>query len=353
MEPVTHFLTGACLSRAGLNRTTGLATLTLVVASEIPDLDIVTALGGSVSYLQHHRGITHTVLGAPFVAAGTVALVYGIYRLLLLSGHKFKRTPVWRLLYLYALLAALIHIFLDFTNSYGVRPFGPFSWKWYSWDILFILDPILLAVLVLSLIIPPLFGLISDEIGARKTVRGRGSAIFAMAFLLALLYVRDFEHRRAVNLLDSLTYSDKAPVNAAGTEEPPLRASAYPTFFNPFEWIAVVETRDFLTSGVVNPHQGAFEVDASNPPRYKPEETPWILAAKKSRLGRVYLDWAKYPVVDAEKLPDEQGYRVRFTDLRFSRITPDRQSLPLAGYVILDSKLNVVDMYVGGARRTK
>lgn len=350
MEPVTHFLTGACLGRAGLNRTTGLATLTLVLASEIPDLDVVTALGGSVSYLQHHRGITHTVLGAPFVAAGTVALVYGIYRLLLLRGHEFKRQPVWRLLYLYALLAALIHIFLDFTNGYGVRPFAPFSWKWYSWDILFILDPILLAVLVLSLIIPPLFGLIADEIGARKTVRGRGSAIFALVFLLALLYVRDFEHRRAVNLLDARTYGDEASLRAS-SEEAPLRASAYPTLFNPFEWVGVVETRDFFALGTANPHEGTYE--AGGPSRYKPEETPITLAAKKSRLGRVYLDWAQYPVIEAENLPDAQGYSVRFIDLRFSRSNRDRQSFPLAGYVILDSKLNVVDMYVGGAKPRK
>lgn len=351
MEPVTHFLTGACLSRAGLNRTTGLATLTLVLASEIPDLDIVTALGGSVSYLQHHRGITHTVLGAPFVAAGSVALVYGIYRLLLLRGHEFKRPPVWRLLYLYALLAALIHIFLDFTNGYGVRPLGPFSWKWYSWDILFILDPILLAVLVLGLIIPPLFGLISDEIGARKSVRGRGGATFALVFLLALIYVRDFEHRRAVNLLNARTYGDETSLSTSTAEEAPLRASAYPTLFNPFEWVGVVETRDFFALGLANPHQGTYQADGL--PRYKPEEKEVTLAAKKSRLGRIYLDWAQYPVLETERLPGAEGYRVRFTDLRFSRIPSDRQSFPLTGYVILDSKLNVMDMYVGNPKPEK
>ncbi|HEY6348817.1 MAG TPA: metal-dependent hydrolase [Candidatus Angelobacter sp.] len=338
MEPVTHFLTGACLSRAGLNRKTGLATLTLVLASEMPDLDIVSSLGGSVSYLQHHRGITHTLLGAPFVAAGTLGVVYGIYRLLLSRGHEFKRPPNWRLLYLYALFSALLHIFLDFTNSYGIRPFAPFSWKWYSWDILFILDPVLLAVLVLGLVIPPLLGLISDEIGARKSVRGRGGAIFALVFFLAVIYVRDFEHRRAVNILTSLTYRD----------EEPLRASAYPTLFNPFEWIGVVETRDFFTSGTANPRQGTFEADDRLPPHYKGEETAVTLAAKKSRLGGIYLDWAQYPVVEAERLPDEKGYKVRFVDWRFIRISSDRQSFPLAGYVILDSKLNVVDMSVGG-----
>ena len=31
--------------------------------------------------------------------------------------------PRWGLLFLYACLAGLSHILLDFTNNYGVRPF--------------------------------------------------------------------------------------------------------------------------------------------------------------------------------------------------------------------------------------
>jgi len=41
MDPVTHMMTGACLSRAGLNRKTGLATLTLTLALEAPDIDLL------------------------------------------------------------------------------------------------------------------------------------------------------------------------------------------------------------------------------------------------------------------------------------------------------------------------
>ncbi|MGC2697787.1 MAG: metal-dependent hydrolase, partial [Candidatus Angelobacter sp.] len=63
MEPVTHILTGACLGRAGLNRKTGLATLTLALAAEAPDIDSLSYFGGSVTGLQHHRGITHSFLG--------------------------------------------------------------------------------------------------------------------------------------------------------------------------------------------------------------------------------------------------------------------------------------------------
>jgi membrane-bound metal-dependent hydrolase YbcI (DUF457 family) len=61
MEPVTHFLTGACIGRAGLNRKTAYATLVAVLASEAADADVLWAFGGPVEELKHHRGITHTL----------------------------------------------------------------------------------------------------------------------------------------------------------------------------------------------------------------------------------------------------------------------------------------------------
>src|SRR5215470_40234 len=101
LEPVTHLLTGACVSRAGLNRKTGLATLTLVLASEASDLDVFSYFPGSVAGLQHHRGITHSLVGAPFVAAFTLAGVYGIYRILKRRNWSPKVPPNWKLLYVY------------------------------------------------------------------------------------------------------------------------------------------------------------------------------------------------------------------------------------------------------------
>ena len=40
MEPVTHFLTGAALARAGFNRKTALATVTMTLAAEAADIDV-------------------------------------------------------------------------------------------------------------------------------------------------------------------------------------------------------------------------------------------------------------------------------------------------------------------------
>jgi len=86
--------------------------------------------------------------------------------------------PNWKLLYAYALLGTLVHLFQDFTNKYGVRPFAPFNPKWYAWDIVFIVDPIMLLALFLALVLPALMALITEEIGSRKPqFRGRGAAI--------------------------------------------------------------------------------------------------------------------------------------------------------------------------------
>ena len=65
MEPVTHILTGACLSRAGLNRRAAYATLTMAIAAEFPDIDTLWSLRGPIAGFQHHRGITHTFVGLP------------------------------------------------------------------------------------------------------------------------------------------------------------------------------------------------------------------------------------------------------------------------------------------------
>jgi len=76
LEPVTHFLTGACLGRAGLNRKTALATITLTLAAESPDIDILWYFKGSTVGFAHHRGFNHTFLGIPVMAAFTIGVVW-------------------------------------------------------------------------------------------------------------------------------------------------------------------------------------------------------------------------------------------------------------------------------------
>ncbi|MBV9670440.1 MAG: metal-dependent hydrolase, partial [Acidobacteriales bacterium] len=205
MEPVTHFLTGACLGRAGFNRLTGLATITMTLAAEAPDIDMLWMFDGPVTNFQHHRGITHTFIGAPFMAALVVGVVWLVHRAVS-RGRKESGagTPVrWGVLYGLALLATLSHILLDYTNSYGVRPFFPFRANWYAWDIVFVVEPILLVVLFLGLVLPSLLGLVAAEVSQRGTrFRGRGPAIFALVAMVAYWVVCDSQHRIALRILN-------------------------------------------------------------------------------------------------------------------------------------------------------
>src|SRR5260370_40411556 len=168
LEPVTHFLTAACFSRAGLNRTTGLATLTLVLTAEAPDADVLAFFGGSVTGFAQHRGFTHTLLGAPVVAGVVVLGVYGIYRVMARRGWKPKLPPRWKLLFLYALLMCLVHLFHDFTKHYGLRPFCPLLPPWVFVGIVFFRSPRHVLALFLGLGLPCPSCLLSRAVGAGK-----------------------------------------------------------------------------------------------------------------------------------------------------------------------------------------
>ncbi|HVJ04071.1 MAG TPA: metal-dependent hydrolase [Candidatus Saccharimonadales bacterium] len=336
MEPVTHFLTGATLSRAGFNRKTALATLTMTLAAEAADLDVLAYFKGSAYGFIQHRGITHTFLGVPFIAAIAVALVWLLDALWRRRHWKHSTQPVptrrWGLLYLFACIAALSHILLDFTNNYGVRPFYPFLRQWYSWDIVFIVEPLILAALLAALVLPGLFGLVGQEIGARQHgPRGRGAAIAALLFVVALWGVRDYQHRRALAAMDAFEIHGEAARQIA----------AFPYMINPFHWAGVAETSTAYVSMHVNSLRP--EVDPGNRAQsyYKPENTAVIQAARNTDLGRAYVEWARFPLIEAERItaaPDPAEL-VHFTDVRF--LYPDERRRPLEAFMLLDSHLHV------------
>ncbi len=351
MEPVTHFLFGAAMGRAGLNRKTALATATLTLAAEAPDLDVFSRFGGSAFGLNHHRGFTHSFLGIPLVAAVVVAFIYFLWRL---GGRKTRNPnlpPRWGLLFAYACLAGLSHILLDFTNNYGVRPFWPFSERWISWDIVFIVEPVLLIALTLGLILPAFFSLINEEIGAlRKDAMPTGRLAATVALLAVVAYwgLSDYEHRRAVAALQTRNYR--------GADA--IRVSAYPYWTNPFRWHGVVETPAFFATMDVDSLSPEVDPEAQMLIRYKPEETPVTLAAKKTYLGRVYLSWAQYPLTETEPIESDPvdnpraAYVVRFRDLRYDYPGRDARAI-LGATVLLTRDLQVVEERFGMSTRER
>lgn len=149
MDNVTHALAGCLLAAATVTvverrgvtlpqnfRT--VATVVGIVTAELPDADLVYAgqrLGmGSLGYLLHHRGHTHTVV---FGVLGAV-LVW----LAALAFSKPSRGSAARnALLVLAFAGTASHLALDFTNNYGIHPFWPIVKNWYYGDAVFIIEP--------------------------------------------------------------------------------------------------------------------------------------------------------------------------------------------------------------------
>jgi inner membrane protein len=206
---------------------------------------------------------------------------------------------------------------------------------------------VMLGLMILGLVVPALFAMIDGEIGARRRApRGRAAAALALLGIILMWGVRDFEHRRAVNALQARTYN--------GAE--PLRVSAYPKIVDPFHWDGVVETATFFGLAPVDSLTPEVDPGGNLEIRYKPEETPATLAAKQSYIGRAFLAWAQYPVMETETLSaPQEGYVVYFQDVRYAGTMSlfGKRNRPLGQAVELDKNLHVVgDVYGVGEKRT-
>ncbi len=305
MEPVTHFMTGACLGRAGFNRTTAYATLAMTLAAEAPDLDVFWSIAGPVAGFQHHRGWTHTLIGTPVVATIVVLAIYGFDRWRRSRSMNAERNmPVrWGILWLCAWIAALSHILLDYTNNYGVRPFFPFNPRWYAGGTVFIFEPVFFIALLLALIVPALLSLTDREIGARTPkLRGRGWAIFALTVMVALWGWRAFEQQSAKRML----LNDAAAQDGGPQQVMRVALSPYPV--NPFLWQAVVETPSAFRVATIDVrnqrhrkrspdrHLPQARRDSSHPRRQRLLPRPRL-----SRLGAVSLRAGDRPRRDRER----------------------------------------------------
>ena len=345
MDPITHLMTGACLARAGFNRKAAYATLAMTLAAEAPDLDVLWSTKGPIAAFQHHRGWTHTFLGIPFEAAIVVGAIWLFHRWRSRppNPNKPPRAPIrWGLLYCFSLVALLSHLFLDWTNNYGLRPFFPFNPRWYAGSFVFIFEPLLFLILLVALVAPSLFGLIGSEVGARRPAfRGRGWAIAGLIAMLALWTFRFIEHQKALQLAQNGDY------NGASV----LRIAADPYPINPFHWQTVVETPQSYQISTADTLSNTIPTTDRADIIYKPPTTLATLVAKQTWLGEIYLDWSQYPVVTDTRSNPDGITTVTFTDLRFLYNPPilsSDQKSPLSGKVYVNADRRVVRMEMDG-----
>jgi membrane-bound metal-dependent hydrolase YbcI (DUF457 family) len=301
MDVGTHVLASFALTRAAFPRAPRSVLPIALAAGVIADLDEISAVFGPVVYLNWHRTYTHSLLTAILLAA-LLALSYRFFAPQHLRS-RFSSTAIFAL----TLLVQCLHLLLDVCQPDGVLLFWPFSTTRIAKDWLTFVDPVILAVLVAAILLPELFHLVSDEIGARdKKPRGQLSAVIALAAIALYIGARAILHSNAVAVLDSRTYHGELP----------RRVAAFPVSTSPFTWNGIVETESALHEITVSVAQSSsFNPDASVT-IHKPEASPVLDTAGKDPLAIAFLSVARFPKATIEKT--DTGYRVELQDLRYA-----------------------------------
>lgn len=343
MDNLTHTLAGALLAQTRLREWTPYATTTLVIAANLPDLDIVSRLtGGKAAYLHYHRGVSHALVGVIALAAALTAAVLLLNRLR--PPARRKEIPLARLAAT-ALLGLASHPLLDFTNSYGLRPFLPFSGKWVYGDLVFIVDPILwlilggalflltsktaaqklawggLAVLVsIPVFLLPLFGsgvrtvwalslVLLPVVRWRSRQVPRSLAATALTAVVAYWGLRGVSHEIAKARLGVY-------VQETWGESQNLRTAVLPTPGSPFVWRAIVETDDAIyTAEELDILAATKEVHFAKRRRATSDRD--VRQALATPRGRVMAAFARFPISRVVRVGDR--VEVTLSDARFAR----------------------------------
>lgn len=232
-------------------------TLVGALAGAAPDLDIVMILFGSVAYLEHHRGVTHSLLLMP-LWAWLLAIAFS-----LLGGRRFG----WRAYYGVSLLAIGIHILGDLITSYGTQILAPFSNWAPGFNTTFIIDPWLSALLLAGFL-------------ASLWWRPRLGAGLGLAAAAALVLFQYTQYRAALDL--GYVYADERQFRQTQVE-------AYPQPFSPFNWLVSVSTADAHYLARVN-------LRRDEPPAPAPRGAPWFRQVLASYQPPESPGWERYPV---------------------------------------------------------
>src|ERR1041385_7292983 len=279
MDNLTHSLMGITAAKAGLERLSPGATALCILAANAPDSDIVVlAFGDRWSFLQHHRGITHSIVGVIGLAFILPLIFYAVDWLWSRLRNQTPRVKLKGLL-IASFIVSATHPLLDWTNNYGIRFLLPWNPRWFYGALVFIADPYLWLILggaaflltaqttsgkvIGGLVAAILTFLLIESSRANaltnlrfiqflwvltlvalivlflKRARERwGSTIAFVSFALVLLYwgMLAFAHSRAM-----MQGAARAQRIASKNGETVARLAAMPTLANPLQWDCVFE----------------------------------------------------------------------------------------------------------------
>ncbi len=217
MDTLTHALSGMLLARATAPARPRAGQLPLrsrmlvgFLAGAFPDSDVVIRLfGDTITYLNLHRGVTHSLPLLPLWAL----LLAALFALL------WQRRHSWRAFYGITLLALFIHVLGDVVTVYGTRIFAPFSDYRATLPAIFIIDLVFTGIIVAGLL-------------AAWGWRSRLPALLGLAVLAGYVGLQTWQmnEARAVGVRHAAAQGVQA-----------VQISALPQPLSPFHWKVLVQ----------------------------------------------------------------------------------------------------------------
>ncbi len=130
MDNLAHTLIGIGVARSGLSRRFGPGTtLTLAVASNLPDIDVFWTFLDPLDRFLLRRTHSHALVALPLLAA-----------LLALGLRKRYPQQRWGVLFGLGLLGIVLHVAFDLVNAFGVVLLWPFTRHRFELESVFIID---------------------------------------------------------------------------------------------------------------------------------------------------------------------------------------------------------------------
>jgi inner membrane protein len=293
MDNVCHTLLGAALGEAGLKRRTQYGNATLMIASNLPDLDVLIFLTDTSS-LSFRRGWTHGIAAQVLLPIALTAIVWSAGRLAPRGRARDAGTSLhvgWLLLLSY--VGVSLHVFLDFLNNYGIRLLAPFDWRWFYGDAVFIVDLWLWLA----------FG--AGVWLARRQAApapARAALVFAACYVTAMLL-----SARAARAVVADVWRE-----TRNTEPRALMVGPNP--FTPFTRTVIVDAGDRYETGTFTwwPTEVKFDSEATP----KNDGEPVVAAARQQSRGvREFLVWSRFPFWRVD--PTGSAAEVTVADMRF------------------------------------
>lgn len=292
MDNLTHSLAGWALGEAGLKRRTGLGVATLVIAANLPDIDVIgLAFGENLAF---RRGITHGPLAWAIMIPGLALAMQAFDRWQARRGTRPESRPPVHLGWLLVLSAigVLSHPALDFLNVYGIRLLMPFSHRWFHGDTLFIIDVWVWVALGLGVFLARHW---------KRTTPARAALTLVAAYIGLMGYGSHVAEVKTA-----------AAVTAAGYGEPRDVVANTPPI-NPFRRQMIYDLGDrygYGEAGLLPP-----SLSVSAPFETHMDDPAIPAAARQSKEIADFLYWSRLPF--AEVTRENGAARVVLNDARF------------------------------------